>query len=113
MARRKDYEYEVGYGKPPVESRFQKGQSGNPSGRPKGRRSLASIFMAELYSTLTVEENGQVCKKSKLDLILDRLGLKAAAGDPKARALLFALHDAHYDPDMPEPPVLYLPEPPR
>lgn len=113
MVRRNNDEYEVGYGKPPIDTRFQKGQSGNPSGRPKGRKSLASIFMAELYSTLIVEENGRVLKKTKLDLILDRLGLKAAAGDPKARALLFALHDAHYDPDMPEPPIAYLPESPR
>jgi hypothetical protein len=27
--------YEVGYGKPPKQTRFQKGTSGNPSGRPK------------------------------------------------------------------------------
>jgi Family of unknown function (DUF5681) len=28
--------YQVGYGKPPVHSRFRKGQSGNPRGRPRG-----------------------------------------------------------------------------
>ena len=28
-------DYEVGYGKPPKEHRFKKGQSGNPRGRPK------------------------------------------------------------------------------
>jgi hypothetical protein len=28
--------YPVGYRKPPVHSRFKKGQSGNPRGRPKG-----------------------------------------------------------------------------
>lgn len=27
--------YAVGYGKPPVHTRFAKGQSGNPGGRPK------------------------------------------------------------------------------
>lgn len=27
--------YQVGYGRPPVASRFQKGQSGNPGGRPR------------------------------------------------------------------------------
>lgn len=27
--------YETGYGKPPKNKQFQKGQSGNPNGRPK------------------------------------------------------------------------------
>jgi hypothetical protein len=33
-----DEDYEVGYGKPPKDSRFKLGQSGNPKGRPKGSR---------------------------------------------------------------------------
>jgi len=32
-------DYAVGYGKPPVGTRFQKGQSGNPEGRPRGTKS--------------------------------------------------------------------------
>jgi uncharacterized protein DUF5681 len=28
-------DYEVGYGKPPVATRFKKGQCGNPGGKPK------------------------------------------------------------------------------
>lgn len=35
-------DYEVGYGKPPAETRFKKGQSGNPNGRPKGSRNRLS-----------------------------------------------------------------------
>jgi hypothetical protein len=29
--------YDVGYGKPPLHTRFRKGQSGNPKGRSKAR----------------------------------------------------------------------------
>ena len=28
-------DYDIGYGKPPEDTRFKKGQSGNPRGRPK------------------------------------------------------------------------------
>ncbi|MFZ3585531.1 DUF5681 domain-containing protein, partial [Loktanella sp. DJP18] len=31
--------YSVGYAKPPESSRFKKGKSGNPKGRPKGAKS--------------------------------------------------------------------------
>ena len=41
--------YKVGYGKPPKKTRFKKGTSGNPGGRPKGSRSFESIY-EELYS---------------------------------------------------------------
>lgn len=37
-AERSPAEYEVGYRKPPVAYRFKKGVSGNPKGRPPGRR---------------------------------------------------------------------------
>ena len=30
--------YEVGYGKPPKNTRFKKGMSGNPGGRPSAKR---------------------------------------------------------------------------
>ena len=41
----------VGYGRPPAESRFVPGKSGNPSGRPKA----ALSFMGDLVGELTEE----------------------------------------------------------
>jgi len=53
----------VGPGHPPVDTRFRKGQSGNPKGRPKGRRKAApegtvSAFDLVIDKTLTVEQGG-------------------------------------------------------
>ena len=35
--------YAVGYGKPPVHTRFQKGESGNPRGKKKGEKGLKAV----------------------------------------------------------------------
>lgn len=39
--------YEVGYAKPPVETRFKPGQCGNPAGRPPGSKGKKSIEREE------------------------------------------------------------------
>jgi hypothetical protein len=40
-----DDSYEIGYKKPPAETRFTRGQSGNPKGRPKGAKNLATLLV--------------------------------------------------------------------
>ena len=40
-------DYEVGYKKPPIHTRFKPGVSGNPKGRPKGTKNLATDLAEE------------------------------------------------------------------
>ena len=51
--------YAVGYGKPPVPSRFQRGKSGNPKGRPKGALNVTTILFRTLREIVVINENGR------------------------------------------------------
>jgi hypothetical protein len=86
--------YDVGYGKPPVHSRFCKGQSGNPKGRGKGTKNFATIFMAAMTKPVTINENGKRKKITKLDAAVTQLANDAARGDKKSIQLAFALLQA-------------------
>ena len=65
-------DYKVGYGKPPAKTRFQKGKSGNPSGRPRRRNSpkepldFLKGLIAEFTSPITINEAGNKKEVTKL-----------------------------------------------
>jgi hypothetical protein len=60
---------EVGYGKPPKATRFKKGQSGNPKGRPAGAKGVKASLKHELDSKITVREGGRDKKITKAEAI--------------------------------------------
>ena len=80
--------YEVGYRKPPQRTRFQKGQSGNLKGRPRGSRTSATLLREILSERVEVRENGRIRTVTKKELILRYAVNKAATGDSRAREFL-------------------------
>jgi len=81
-------DYAVGSGKPPVETRFQKGQSGNPEGRPRGRRSLVAL-LGDALSHRSGMRNPDGSYKTQAEAIFAGLVGVAAGPDLKAKKLLF------------------------
>jgi hypothetical protein len=87
MADKKD-DYEVGYGKPPQNTRFKKGQSGNPRGRAPGDKDLKTLLIDTLNEPVVVTENGGRRTISKRQAIVKQLVNQSAKGDWRAVKLL-------------------------
>jgi hypothetical protein len=81
----------VGYGNPPQSTRFRKGVSGNPNGRPKGSRNVAAVFAKTLREKVVINEHGQRKTISKLEAAVEQFVNKAASGDLRALQMLVAL----------------------
>ncbi len=81
--------YEVGYRKPPKETRFKPGQSGNPKGRPREALNRKTRLEKAALEKIAVTENGRTRKLSKIDVIEKTLMNKAAAGDKQATKIVF------------------------
>jgi len=83
--------YEVGFGKPPKRNRFRKGVSGNPSGRPRGRRNLTTVLAETLQEKVVINENGAQRIITRLEAAVRQLVNQAGSGDLRALRHLTAL----------------------
>jgi thioredoxin-like negative regulator of GroEL len=97
-------DYTVGPGRPPLHSRFQKGQSGNPGGRPGPEKQLKQRFHRALREAL--EKNAQALEASRpTDMFASfarQLALDAVAGRGAAPRLLLTIleHDSGEKQDL-------------
>lgn len=94
MSDNKTSSSSVGYRRPPVGRRFEKGRSGNPAGRPKGSRNqpkpaagaLQAMVLEEAYRLIKVtvddEETDMPIARTVIRSLIDA----AARGDLRARA---------------------------
>ena len=103
-----DPDYEVGYRKPPRHSRFVKGRSGNPRGRPPGAKNLKTLLSKALNELVIVTENGGQRKISKREAIVTQLVNRSAQADLKAIQILLAMlrdTEGHAEAGSAEPDV--------
>lgn len=88
-------DYEVGFGKPPADYRFRKGQSGNPRGRPKGSKSkprlnearLHDIILKEAYRSIKLYENGKTITLPMTEAIVRSIAVNAAKGQARSQKM--------------------------
>jgi hypothetical protein len=88
--RRQSRNYEVGWGRPPQATRWRPGQSGNPKGRPKGTKRLATILNEAMQQRLEIQEKGRTRRISVWEAVVRTLRNNALKGDFKAIAFLLA-----------------------
>jgi len=93
----------VGYCSPPQHSRFRKGQSGNPNGRPKGALNMATVLERTLREKVVINENGRPRTFTKIEAAVKQLIDKATSGELKALQLLSALVRSAEEREIQEP----------
>ena len=74
-----------------MHSRFKKGQSGNPSGRPKGSENLKTLFERVLKEHISLQDGNVTKKITKAEAVIRRVVIDALKGDSRSQQTLFRL----------------------
>ena len=83
-------DYETGFGKPPVATRFKTANRANPRGRPPGSKSLAAVLRRALDAPVA-DADGKRRRLSKRELMIRALVERSTEGDLAATKLLFEM----------------------
>jgi Family of unknown function (DUF5681) len=88
-------DYKVGYGRPPSNTRFRKGVSGNPKGRPRGVTTarLKKLALQEAYRSIPVREGDEVFVLPAIRAVIRQQFRLAFRGNgPALRAVIGMVH---------------------
>jgi hypothetical protein len=91
--------YGVGYKRPPKETRFKKGQSGNPKGRPRtfdlglgSARSTNALALKEAERLISVREGGETREIPAIEAVLRKQIASALGGNAYAQKHVIERH---------------------
>ena len=87
--------YAIGYGRPPVHTRFRKGVSGNPRGGSRAQRAarVSALALKEAYRMVTVREGDKVTSLPAIQAVMrSQVALAVKGNGPAQRALIAAIH---------------------
>src|SRR6266851_4022146 len=72
----------VGYGRPPLASRFKPGTSGNARGRPKGRKNLRTRIKETMTADILIQEGQNSRRVSRIEgVVLEPSRSSRTGGD--------------------------------
>jgi hypothetical protein len=61
-SKTRNADYEVGYGRPPKQYQFKKGQSGNPRGRPRKKLNKKDVWDQIMSDPMYIREEGKAAR---------------------------------------------------
>jgi hypothetical protein len=106
MRGESDKDYEIGYGKTPVATRFKKGQSGNPSGKQKKvaqELDPGKVLQSIDNEVIFVNDNSKRKRMTKAEIHFRQLFAKAIKGDLTAARLVAKMAAEYFGPEAESP----------
>jgi hypothetical protein len=87
----------VGYGQPPLASRFKPGTSGNTKGRPKGSKNLKTLIREAMTASISIQEGEKTRRVTKLEgVVLRQLQSALKGSDRAALAVIKMAHQLRF-----------------